>query len=106
MTGQGVSQLQQKKLEYLSLAGTNVSHQSLKDLASLPALRQLMILHTPIDDEGLKHLSGSKLISLNVKNTKVTEAGVKQLAAALPQCRIEWDGGVIEPSSDPVRPSQ
>jgi hypothetical protein len=25
-------------------------------------------------------------------------SGVKTLAAALPYCRIEWDGGVIEPA--------
>ena len=106
MTGQGVSRLQQKKLEYLNLDGVKLSNQSLEHLTSLLALRQLMIQNTLIDDEGLKHLAASKLISLNVRGTKVTETGVKQLAAALPQCRIEWDGGVIEPSSDPVRASQ
>ena len=39
-----------------------------------------------------------KLGYVNVKNTKVTEAGVKKLSAALPGCKIEWDGGVIEGS--------
>jgi hypothetical protein len=38
-------------------------------------------------DLGGIHLSGSK----------VTADGVKQLAAALPGCKIEWDAGVIEP---------
>jgi len=33
---------------------------------------------------------------LNISGTKVTEAGVKKLAAKLPLCKIEWDGGVIE----------
>ena len=28
---------------------------------------------------------------------KVTAAGIDELKQALPQCRIEWDGGVIEP---------
>ena len=28
----------------------------------------------------------------------MTEAGVKKLATSLPRCRIEWQGGVIEPS--------
>ncbi len=106
VTGQGVSQLQQKPLEYLNLDGVKLSNQSLEELTSLPALRHLNIHNTPIDDEGLKHLAASKLVSLNVRGTKVTEAGVKQLATALPKCRIEWDGGVIEPSSDPVRASQ
>jgi hypothetical protein len=30
-------------------------------------------------------------------NTKVTADGVQKLAKALPKCRIEWDGGTIEP---------
>ena len=106
VTGQGVSQLQQQKLEYLNLDGAKLDNQSLEHLASLLALRQLMIQNTPIDDEGLKHLAASKLVTLNVRGTKVTEAGVKQLAAALPKCRIEWDGGMIEPSSVPVPASQ
>jgi hypothetical protein len=31
-------------------------------------------------------------------NPAITEAGVKKLAAALPKCAIEWDGGVILPA--------
>jgi len=34
---------------------------------------------------------------VDVTRTKMTEAGVKQLAAALPGCRIIWAGGTIEP---------
>ena len=37
-----------------------------------------------------------------VKQTKVTAEGVKKLHAALPLCKIEWDGGVIEPKSPPT----
>jgi hypothetical protein len=33
-----------------------------------------------------------------VRNTKVSLPGIETLKKALPKCRIEWDGGVIEPS--------
>jgi hypothetical protein len=32
-----------------------------------------------------------------VPKTRVTEAGVRKLAAALPACKIEWNGGTVEP---------
>jgi hypothetical protein len=33
---------------------------------------------------------------IRLVGTKVTEAGVTALSKALPNCRIEWNGGVIE----------
>lgn len=38
----------------------------------------------------------SELQYVNLNKTSVTEAAVKKLAAALPKCKIEWNGGVIE----------
>jgi len=32
-----------------------------------------------------------------VQKTKVTAAGIDELKKTLPKCKIEWDGGVIEP---------
>jgi hypothetical protein len=32
-----------------------------------------------------------------LKGTKVTKAGVEKLAAALPMCEIESDGGAVGP---------
>lgn len=37
------------------------------------------------------------MLYLHLEKTAVTEAGVRELAAALPQCRIDWDGGRVEP---------
>lgn len=57
-----------------------------------------------VSDAGLAHFADCPTLAfIHVTNTKVTEAGVKKLAAALPGCKIEWDGGVIEPmaSADP-----
>ncbi len=61
-------------LTVLSLGGTRVTDASLDQLAVLP-----------------------RLTTLELRNTKVTAAGVAKLAKALPQCKITWDGGVIEP---------
>ena len=69
---------------------------SLKGLASLFWLN---LEKTKVSDAGLELLSAfAKLGSLNVTATKVTEAGVKKLAAALPNCKIEWEGSVLEPT--------
>ncbi|HET6879672.1 MAG TPA: protein kinase, partial [Pirellulales bacterium] len=79
------------------------------DPAGIAALRtlSLILLHTTdcagVDDAAIEDLAAmSTLKSVVLKRTKVTEAGIEMLAAALPQCRIEWDGGVIEPK-DPDR---
>jgi hypothetical protein len=51
-----------------------------------------------VTDAGLVHLTGLKALQqLDLRGSKVTEAGVKKLAATLPKCRIEWDGGTIGP---------
>ena len=84
----------------------DVTDAGLRHLARMPQLRQLEVDGCAITDAGLEGLADlPKLTSLIVKNTKVTAAGVKKLAAALPRCKIEWDGGVIEPkiSTDPDR---
>ena len=51
-----------------------------------------------VSDAGLAHFKDCKgLASLDVKKTKVTASGIAEFSKALPQCKIEWDGGVIEP---------
>ncbi len=53
-------------------------------------------------DAGLAYLRKLPVINyVDLKETKVTPEGVKQLAADMPQCRITWDGGVIEPTGPP-----
>ena len=61
--------------------------QNLKGLTRL----QLLNLHrTPaITDAGLQHLKGlTQLQKLDLANTKVTDAGVKDLQKALPKLEI------------------
>jgi hypothetical protein len=69
-----------KSLDTLRLKGNKFTDRGLEALAKLKTLRYLDIVHN-------QGMNGSK----------ITPAGIEKLAAALPKCRIDWDGGVVEP---------
>jgi hypothetical protein len=76
-------------------------------LAKLPALMKLNTLwldrNVRITDAGLVHLAKCKSLTfVSLAGTKVTKAGVEKLSLALPKCRIEYPGGVIEPKESPA----
>jgi hypothetical protein len=55
----------------------------------LTRLERLNLLTSSLDYSGLAHLKGlTKLSSLELANTQVTDAGVKQLQQALPNLKI------------------
>ncbi len=85
-----------KNLASLTLTHTNVTDTGLALFKDLPHLTYLNLHQTQVSDAGLVHLKG--LEHLILKETQVTADGVKKLEATLPRCKIEWDGGVIEPS--------
>jgi hypothetical protein len=80
-------------------ATRDVDDAALENLRGITRLDALYLNGHPVTDAGLEHLTGhTRLKWLDLKgNTKVTEAGVKKLAVALPGCKIIWDGDVIEP---------
>jgi hypothetical protein len=87
-----------KKLQGLALADMKISDLALEHLKNCENLWYLSIQNTQVTDAGLGHLTGCKnLKGLNLQKTKVSAVGVEKLKAALPKCKIEWDGGVIEP---------
>ena len=89
------------KLGTVVLSQTAVTDVGLEHLAAMQSLTKLYLAGTKVTDAGLALLTKcQKLDTLHIQKTAVTEAGVKKLAAALPKCQIEWDGGVIEPKSD------
>ncbi len=68
----------------------NVTDEGLKELASLKNLRNLGLVGTKVTDKGLKELTQFKhLKRLYLRRTiRVTDAGLKELQKALPDCKI------------------
>ncbi|MEZ6092153.1 MAG: protein kinase, partial [Pirellulaceae bacterium] len=111
-----------KELSVLKLSGTQVTDEGLRLVRHWPSLSELCLANTKISDAGLAHLKDSSLAILDLRGTAVspksldvlrglpklqilylqsTQFGsdhVDTLAASQPRCRIEWDGGVIEPT--------
>lgn len=88
-----------KNLTYLRLDSiAQVSDAGLAFFKDCQILDTLLLEGTAVTDAGLELVAEyQKLTTVNVKKSKITEAGVKKLSAALPKCTVEWDGGVIEP---------
>ena len=58
-------------------------------LAGFSKLRRLVLNHTAVADDGLKHLAGlTKLQDVDLFRTKVTQEGIARLQKALPETRI------------------
>jgi serine/threonine protein kinase/Leucine-rich repeat (LRR) protein len=92
-----------KNLTILSVANTlgntEVTDKGLEHLKELKNLQSLNVSKCGgVTDAGLEHLKECKtLTGVQLKETKVTKEGIEKLSKALPKCRIEWDGGTIEP---------
>ncbi len=85
------------QLSFLALDSANVTDEGLIHLKNT-RIQILTLVNTKITDAGLTHLKDCKeLKQLDVTKTKVTEKGAKELGNALPQCKISFDGGMIEP---------
>lgn len=82
----------------LSIQSTKAGDDTLRSIGRLSKFRILYADITHVTDAGLKHIEKlDQLNYINLQKTQVTDAGITALRQALPNCRIEWDGGVIEP---------
>jgi hypothetical protein len=100
VSGTGLAHLKGcDNLTHLWLNESQVTGASLAHLKDLMGLTWLTLhLNEQVNDTELVHLKECKnLTELNLGKTKVTAAGIDELKKALPKCKIEWDGGVIEP---------
>ncbi len=68
----------------LNLAKTKVTDAGLVHLAKLTSLTVLDLNGTEITDAGLEHLKRLWLRRLDVRDTRVTEAGAQMLEQAMP----------------------
>lgn len=82
----------------LAFGGTPTTDAGLACFTDCKNLGYLDVQHTNVTDAGLDPFKECRgLTTLFVQGTKVTAAKVEELHQALPQCRIVWDGGSIEP---------
>jgi hypothetical protein len=85
-------------LTVLYLAGTQIGNQGLAHFKDSKGLKELYLSGTKVDDAAVPTIKAfTKLTDLSVGQTKITANGVKELAKALPKCRIQHDGGTVEP---------
>ncbi len=89
-----------RHLTSAQLTNTAAGDRALECLKDSANLETLILYNSKITDKGLDHLAGfSKLKNLNLTQLpKLSEVAVTALAAKLPQCRIAWNGGMIEPT--------
>jgi Leucine-rich repeat (LRR) protein len=87
------------ELTELSLGCPSITDLLAKSLAGLKRLKRLVLVDADLSDTGIRHLEGlTNLTDLDLRQTKVTKDGVAALQKALPQCRIAWNDGVVEPT--------
>ena len=80
----------QQDPDILKLPKSTTDEQLAEKLKGLTKLKTLNLSVTKITDAGLVHLKGlTKLEELNLWNTEITAAGIKSLQEALPDCRIK-----------------
>jgi hypothetical protein len=86
-------------LTVLNLASNkDVTDAELARFRDCKSLLEIWLSNTAVTDAGLAPFRGCKgLKALKVIGTKVTAKGLDEFHAALPGCRIEHDGGTIEP---------
>jgi hypothetical protein len=80
----------------LGLHGQPRSVDTIRHISTIASVKDLNLQSTEVSDECRQFLSSMNLERIRLVGTKVTEAGVTALSKALPNCRIEWNGGVIE----------
>jgi serine/threonine protein kinase len=89
-----------KHLTSAQLTNTAAGDRALDCLKDATKLETLILYNSKITDKGLDSLAGlTNLKNLNLTQLpNLSEAAVKALAAKIPQCRIAWNGGAIEPT--------
>ncbi len=85
-------------LESVAISPYQLTPVSIQYLNALPRLTTLGLGSAADSDlELLQQLSQVKVLDLNYGSTKLTKTGIENLHRAMPHCRIEWDGGIVEP---------
>jgi hypothetical protein len=90
-TGTPIDALDYNRSFVIRIESTNITDSGIEQLAVLP-IAQLLIEDSPITDKSLKSLhSQDGLTSVTLARTRVTDAGISELEAALPKCQVSRD---------------
>ena len=102
ISDEGIANLEGRQLTRLILDDTKITDRALKSIQGMTNLKYLSLLGTTITDDGLKQLSAypNPIKTLRLSNTNVTPTGVATLQKALPNCKIEYESLT---SDDPDR---
>ncbi len=95
-----------RNLAYVFIAATQVTDAGLAHFKNCKNLRGLNLDETAVTDESAKVIQEFTFLKgLNIIKAKMSPEGVQKLAAKMPGCEINHDGGVIEPTAvaDPDR---
>ncbi len=91
-----------ERLKFLVIESPAVTDVGVKLIGRCIGLKHLGLKGTKTTDTGLLALHGlTELEFIHLAGTKVSADGVRDLVTALPNCKIEWDGGIIKPTKKP-----
>ena len=87
-----------QNLRALDVQHTAITDDGLRYLAAAPALRLVVLDGTSISDRGLSHLADIRtLANVFAEKTSISEDGAMEFHGRRPDCRIQYDDGVIAP---------
>ena len=96
-----------KRLTHVYVQGTRINDEGLASFAGCKDLLALGLGGTRVTSNSIQTIRGfSKLQFLDVTKTKINLTEIENLGAALPNCKIVHDGGVINPRPDNHAPPQ
>ncbi len=103
VTDEGIAHLAgMPNLMHISLGDTAITSESIRTLSQLPKLSHLYLSGCAgITDDAIPYFIEAKsLRGMTIDRTGMTEEGIMRLHAALPECTITWDGGILGPQGE------
>jgi Leucine-rich repeat (LRR) protein len=95
-----------RELRKLNLLGGPIADVGAEILSGLPKLRDLNLYRAELTNAGVAKLSALReLAFLDLRYTRATAAGVEKLRSALPNCKIDFTGGVGSLATKTVAPA-
>ncbi len=93
-TAQHVAELSKLKVGLLFIRNSEIDDSCAKPISQMSTLQSLGLVQCEFTDSGLSELKSLQHLKyINLQRTKVTAAGVADFKKALPECRVDWDGG-------------